>query len=216
MTELMSEQTKTCPRCKLDKPLATFKGHSYCLPHCYNQYNREYSNRNLEKIRAYKRKCYHKYKPPKINKPKKEPDIEKRKAYQREWQIAKYRSNIDEERRKAREYRRSKRAADINFRLADVLRCRLKHALHGRAKTGSSVKDLGCTVAELKKYLENKFIEGMTWDNWGIHGWHIDHIKPLASFDLTNPQQLCEAVHHTNLQPLWAVDNWKKSKTVIK
>jgi hypothetical protein len=50
----------------------------------------------------------------------------------------------------------------------------------------------------------------MTWDNWAKHGWHIDHIRPLVSFDLTDESQLKEAMHYTNLQPLWAEDNHRK------
>jgi hypothetical protein len=50
----------------------------------------------------------------------------------------------------------------------------------------------------------------MSWDNWTTDGWHIDHIKPLASFDLTDRQQLLLACHYTNLQPLWAIDNLSK------
>jgi desulfoferrodoxin (superoxide reductase-like protein) len=55
----------------------------------------------------------------------------------------------------------------------------------------------------------------MTWDNWTTDGWHIDHIKPLASFDLTDRKQLLEACHYTNLQPLWAKDNLIKSDKII-
>jgi len=55
----------------------------------------------------------------------------------------------------------------------------------------------------------------MTWDNWTLDGWHIDHIKPLASFDLTDRKQLLEACHYTNLQPLWAKDNLTKNDKII-
>ena len=55
----------------------------------------------------------------------------------------------------------------------------------------------------------------MTWDNYGYYGWHIDHITPLASFDLTNRQQLLEACHYTNLQPMWAKDNMTKSDKIL-
>ena len=90
------------------------------------------------------------------------------------------------------------------------LRNRLHQALKGYVKNGSAVSDLGCTVQELKIHLENQFEEGMTWDNWKFDGWHIDHIKPLSKFDLTDPEQLKEAVHYTNLQPLWWNENLEK------
>jgi len=53
----------------------------------------------------------------------------------------------------------------------------------------------------------------MLWSNYGE--WHIDHIKPLASFDLSDRKQLLEACHYTNLQPLWAQDNLSKSDKVL-
>ncbi len=91
-----------------------------------------------------------------------------------------------------------------------TLRRRLHHALKGNAKTGSAVRDLGCSIDELKLHLESKFKPGMTWENHSLLGWHIDHIKPLASFDLTNRDELLKAIHYTNLQPLWAEENMKK------
>lgn len=87
-------------------------------------------------------------------------------------------------------------------RIAHNLRTRLRKAVKGKI---SAVRDLGCSVDELKLLLESKFTEGMNWDNYGQ--WHIDHIKPLSKFDLTNPQELLKACHYTNLQPLWAKDN---------
>ena len=60
------------------------------------------------------------------------------------------------------------------------------------------------------KHLESQFKVGMTWDNYGE--WHIDHIKPLAAFDIKDPAQVAEASHYTNLQPLWAMENFTKSK----
>lgn len=78
-------------------------------------------------------------------------------------------------------------------------------------RAGSHVKNLGCSIEELKKHLESNFKTGMTWDNYGRKGWHIDHIRPLSKFDLSDPQQLIEACHYTNLQPLWWYENIRKS-----
>ena len=50
----------------------------------------------------------------------------------------------------------------------------------------------------------------MTWQNYG-DGWHIDHIHPCAAFDLTDPEQQKACFHWSNLQPLWAIDNFRKS-----
>lgn len=96
------------------------------------------------------------------------------------------------------------------MKLSLALRTRLRRVLQGRIKSVSAVKDLGCSISELKSYLESKFTLGMTWDNHGLYGWHIDHIRPLASFDLQDLEEIKQAVHYTNLQPLWAEDNLRK------
>lgn len=92
------------------------------------------------------------------------------------------------------------------------LRCRLTASVKRRGlyKSGSSIENLGCSVLELIAYLESKFQEGMTWQNHSLQGWHIDHILPLGSFNLSNLEQLKKACHYSNLQPLWALDNLKK------
>ena len=108
-------------------------------------------------------------------------------------------------------YKKNRFKTDIQYKLSCNLRNRLNSALKINQKAGSAMKDLGCSIEELKSYLESKFQPGMTWDNWSLDGWHIDHIKPLASFDLTDRKQLLEACHYTNLQPLWAKDNLSKS-----
>lgn len=74
---------------------------------------------------------------------------------------------------------------------------------------------LGCTIQEFKDHLASKFQKGMDWDNYGLYGWHIDHIMPCASFDLSDPEQQKECFHFTNLQPLWAEDNLKKGSKIL-
>jgi len=108
------------------------------------------------------------------------------------------------------DYKKNKKKIDPNFKLKVTLRSRLNTAIKRKYKSGSAVRDLGCTIEELKVYLESKFIEGMNWNNHSKTGWHIDHILPLSKFDLTNREELVKAVHYTNLQPLWAFDNLSK------
>ena len=104
---------------------------------------------------------------------------------------------------------------DILFKLKRRLRIRIYNALKNNQKSGSAIKDLGCTIEELKKHLEAQFQPGMSWDNWTTDGWHIDHIKPISSFDITNSEELLNACHYTNLQPLWAKDNLRKSDKIL-
>lgn len=98
----------------------------------------------------------------------------------------------------------------LRVKIGTNLRSRLNKAIKGNYKAGSAVKDLGCSIDEFKVYMENLFEEGMTWDNWGRKGWHIDHKIALAKFDLSKPEEFKKATHYTNLQPLWAKDNLKK------
>ena len=69
---------------------------------------------------------------------------------------------------------------------------------------------IGCSPKELKKHIQKKFKKGMTWKNHG--DWHIDHIKPLAQFDPYNDKEIIKAFRFTNMQPLWKLENLRKSK----
>lgn len=117
-------------------------------------------------------------------------------------------NNLSKTRQYRNEYRKNREKTDINFKIANYLRSRLTHAVSNNQKAGSAVEDLGCSIEELKQYLESKFQEGMTWDNYGK--WHIDHIKPLSKYNLENREELLEVCNYNNLQPLWSIDNLKK------
>jgi len=96
------------------------------------------------------------------------------------------------------------------------LRTRVCYAIKNKGYTRkSSIKNiLGCEWEVLKEHLEKQFKDGMTWNNYGE--WHIDHIKPLSSFDLTRRKDFIKACHYTNLQPLWAKDNLSKGAKISK
>ena len=130
----------------------------------------------------------------------KEKDCLRKKDY-----LHKYGDRI---RRYKKNYFTDRYHSDIQFRLSKVLRSRVAMALKKNQKRGSAIRDLGCSISELRLYLENQFQPGMSWDNYGK--WHIDHIIPLISFDLTDREQFKKACHFTNLQPLWAEENISK------
>lgn len=116
---------------------------------------------------------------------------------------------------KRNKWEKTKSNADELFKLRKRLRHRLRSAFYrikNTKRSFSAVKDLGCSIVELKSYLEAQFKPGMTWDNWGVHGWHIDHIVPLSM--AKNEEELKAACHYTNLQPLWATENLSKSNKV--
>lgn len=97
-------------------------------------------------------------------------------------------------------------------RLAHTLRNRVITALKGGVKSKSTEELVGCNAQELMAHIEAGFQPGMNWENHGE--WHIDHVRPCASFDLTDPAQQQECFHYTNLQPLWANENLAKGARV--
>jgi len=114
-----------------------------------------------------------------------------------------------------RNYMAERAGNDVDFKLRGVLRARVRAAVTrgGGEKSRRTMKLVGCSVPKLRQHLEAQFTEGMTWDNHGE--WHIDHIKPCASFDLTDAEQQRECFNYTNLQPLWARDNLSKGAKTL-
>jgi hypothetical protein len=109
---------------------------------------------------------------------------------------------------------REKMRSDIQHRLRYLLRGRLTDALK-RAKSrkyNKAIELLGCTILEFKQYIEQQWTDGMNWDNHSLLGWHIDHIRPCNTFDLTDPEQQRICFHYSNLRPLWYSDNLSRPK----
>ena len=98
----------------------------------------------------------------------------------------------------------------LNFRILRSLRMRLRNAIIKGHKSANTLVLLGCTAEEFKKHIESLWQEGMSWDNYGYYGWHIDHKRPCSSFNLVDPEQQKICFHWTNMQPLWAKENLKK------
>ena len=122
----------------------------------------------------------------------------------------------EQERRKLRDpgygtrYIRRKLAVDPVFRMVVRLRARTRKAFLrlGKQRPETTKALLGCTGEALRAQFEAAFAPGMSWEN--MSEWEIDHVRPIASFDLTDEAQIRQAFHHTNLQPLWRLDNRRK------
>jgi hypothetical protein len=129
--------------------------------------------------------------------------------------VAKHKVKVRE---RQSEYWSKRRKEDPQVRIRGYLRKRVTEAIKscGGKKELSVSKELGCTWKFFGSYIESLWLPGMSWDNYGVHGWHIDHIFPLSLLDLTNPEDFKKACHYTNLQPLWALDNLRKSNKAPK
>jgi hypothetical protein len=178
-----------------------------------NRRRREYRKNNIEKCLKKDAEYREKYKEKRhINfKLYYEKNKEKLLNSRREY-LKKYRQ---EHRKEKNKYSYIKYNNDVNYKLNVSMRSRLHISIKNGYKSGSAVKDLGCTIPELKIHLEKQFKEGMSWSNWSKNGWHIDHINPLDNFNLLNREELLKAVNYKNLQPLWAEENLIKSNKIL-
>jgi hypothetical protein len=95
------------------------------------------------------------------------------------------------------------------------MRKRIYAVLKCNSKYQKTKELLGCSIEEFKKHLKSQFKNGMSWENYGLYGWHVDHIIPCKNFDLSKPNEQKKCFHYTNLQPLWAKDNYKKNTRIL-
>ena len=122
--------------------------------------------------------------------------------------------NLEKINCKRSEANKVKRKTNPIFVIKARLRNRVWSMLRNKKKSATTEKMLGCSYEFFKTYIQQKFPENMGWHNMGE--WHIDHIKPLASFDLNNVEEQAIAFHYTNHQPLWAKDNIAKGAKIIE
>ena len=207
---------KICNSCKKEKSIDLFHkhknredGHQTICKECTNTTNKNYAIKHRLEIKKANAKRYVKNKK-NIRQRQREYFLRTKEAtykYQKEWRA----NNKDKHTAIRRRYHNNRVKHDPNYRLTHNLRSRVRIALKGICKSAKTMELLGCSVDYLKQYIENQFKEGMTWDNYNLCGWHVDHIKPCARFDLTNPEEQRKCFHYSNLQPLWATANIKKS-----
>ena len=108
---------------------------------------------------------------------------------------------------------RTKRMSNNNLRVLSSLRHSLWYSLKnsGNIKSQRVLDLIGCSIEELKAYIESLWVEGMSWKNYSLTGWHIDHIRPCASFDFSDIEQQKVCFHYSNLRPMWSKENVSKA-----
>ena len=160
-------------------------------PEYHRLKGREWRNRNLERARATQKKSREKH-------------VKAIALRHKRW--------VQANRDKVRAYWK-KYYSTPEGKIQRSLRGRLRAAVkkQGAKKFKTTFKLVGCSLQTLMKYLESKFKPGMSWENYGLLTWHIDHIKPVSKFNLLDPIEQRKCFHYTNLQPLWAKENIKKS-----
>lgn len=133
----------------------------------------------------------------------------KKNIYKKEYSI----KNKIQKREYNRIYKRNRTATDIDFKNRCNIRSLIKTAIKkcGYKKNSKTFDILGCDYETFKAYFESLFKPGMTWENHGA--WHIDHIYPVSK--AKDEQHLLQLNHYTNLQPLWADENWAKGTKII-
>lgn len=126
--------------------------------------------------------------------------------------LTKYRST-DKYKMSKNEYRRQTYASNVHEKVSRLCRTRIREALKGTSKVTNSFTLIGCSIEQLKAWLEYNFTNEMTWDNLGTC-WHIDHIRPCASFDLAIEDQQKECFNWKNMAPLRKEENLSKGASI--
>lgn len=228
-------KTKVCTKCHKRKLISNFNkknqykdGYNNWCKECVKEYNKQYRETHKQKVKKQHKKYYENNKESLKNQHKKyyqdhKQEIKKylkkyRETYKKE--IQRYNKQYNQiHKKKINKYRRERRKKIINCKLAHNIGNRINKALKNNSKYLPTMSLVGCDFEFLAYYLQCQFKKGMSWDNYGRgwngkgkQEWHIDHIKPVVSFDLSKKSEQLKCFHYTNLQPLWAEENLKKGK----
>ena len=211
--------TKICSKCGSDTNISEFyrdktkkDGYHTICKICSKVNGKIWKNNNIEKFKKFQAD-YRKYCkdncPDKLIKSRKKWSLKNKDKIK---DIAK--KNVVKIREYKRKYKKKMRENNPSFKIGANLSKRIWDALRSQNLNKlSKTKDLlGCSIENFKNYLESLFKSGMTWENYGKGKgkWEIDHIRPCASFDLTDAEQQKQCFHYTNLQPMWGHINCAK------
>ncbi|TEU30081.1 hypothetical protein [Alkanindiges illinoisensis] len=205
---------RVCNRCGEQRELDQFVRnknkpdgiHTVCKP-CTKIYKAKYYAENKAKIlEGFKQKY--------AENPEKYRELERQRrsentALYNQRALEYQKRNKDKVNARHREWEGRQRLENIQYLIRNQIRRNLNNALRRNSKNCIATQQLGCSIEFFKNHLERMFKHDMRWDNRGVI-WTIDHIEPLSAFDLTNADDLKQACHYTNTQPLYVVENNRK------
>ncbi len=190
---------KTCSRCKLEQDDSQFqpiknttRSKSYCKE-CGKQMCKEYKAKNKEKIATYNKKYKSEHK-------------EEVKEYNHNYNI----ENRETIQQRQTAQHRERRKTDSNYKLRLNLSSRIQKLIKSKKNNRSYNEFIGCSLDDIKKWLEHNFYGDMTWENYGTV-WHVDHVIPCCTFNLENDDQVKICCNWANVQPLLVDHNLSKS-----
>lgn len=197
-------EIKKCNKCKLDRLLSNFSkdctkkdGLRTICKICGKEKYAQNRETGIQRVKKYQKE-------------NREEILQKKLVHAKKY----FAKNHDKIKEYQKNYKLNRRKNDILFRLRCNLSSRVRQFIVTKniTKKNTTFQIVGCSPQELKIHLEEKFTQGMSWDNQGK--WHVDHIIPLSS--AKNEEELYKLCHFTNLQPMWAIENIKKGSKIIQ
>ncbi len=184
--DLFKMELKTCTICKIPKNI--------------DQYG-TFKKKDLIKTRSECKQCRT------IRESQRNKNNPKRQEY-----VRKYKNNNKEQIREYENARiKEKRQIDLHFKIRTDITSHIRHLLNGSRKTLDSLE---CTRDQLLKWFEYQFNAGISWSNQ--KEWQVDHVIPLAFFNLENKDQFKLACHWSNIRPINKTENISKSNKIIR
>lgn len=214
---------KTCACCKTEQPFENYSKDNhrksglspYCRT-CSSVKSKVTKSKNKERVirgrKLYYIENFDKIKAYRDSKAEIRREYDRKRREEKDEQLKAHRRS-PEYRKRINDRRKERLKTDPHFKLLNRMQIRIYHAIKTGIKSAGTIKLIGCSIEYLKIHLEELFLPGMTWDNYGL--WHVDHKKPCASFELSIPQQQFECFNFKNLQPLWARDNMSKKDKIL-
>jgi hypothetical protein len=234
---ILKDMLKKCKVCNVEKSYNDFykrkqgddKYRNECKE-CKFKYTKKYKEENKEVISERRRNRYERNKEKELRQRKeyviknKEKVAEISKIYyekNKDVILKKSKENYNKNKKqriaKGAEYSKKRKKVDPVYKfkvnLRDTIRASFKRSKNNFSKSVSTEKIIGCKMSEFVKYIESKFRDGMTWENRGLKGWHLDHVIPLCTAKTI--EDVIKLNHYTNFQPLWAEDNLKKGSKIL-